>query len=342
MDALRGFVTLDYRTTDRVAVLNACVASPAGSRWPHQPDVMNPMPDPARIIGAREDRMTEFRLTQISDTHLAPRLTKLIQNFDAVADHIDTTRPDLVVNTGDVGFDGPNAPDDLDFARSLHDALPVPCRYLPGNHDIGDNPTQVGLAPGEPVSEKSRQAFMSVFGDDRWRFDAAGWCFIGLNSLVMNSGLVCETEQFEWLAGEFASSAGKPVALFLHKPVFLNAPDDPELEATYFRYVPMPARRRLVEMLRTADVRLAACGHVHQRRDFSFGHTRYIWSPSASFIVPDSRQERIGIKEVGLVEYCFRPDSFEVRHIRAAGQIDVDLDELLVKPHAPEPASAAS
>jgi 3',5'-cyclic AMP phosphodiesterase CpdA len=284
--------------------------------------------------------MTEFRLTQISDTHLAPRLTKLIQNFDAVADHIDTTRPDLVVNTGDVGFDGPNTPDDMEFARSLHDALPVACRYLPGNHDIGDNLTQVGPAPSEPVSEKARQAYIAVFGDDRWRFDAAGWCFIGLNSLVMNSGLVCETEQFEWLAGELASSAGKPVALFLHKPMFLNAPDDPELPATYFRYVPMPARRRLVEVLRTADVRLAACGHVHQRRDLSFGHTRYIWSPSASFIVPDSRQERIGIKEVGLVEYCFRPDGFEVRHVRAPGQIDVDLDELLVKPHAPEPASA--
>jgi hypothetical protein len=40
-----------------------------------------------------------------------------------------------------------------------------------------------------------------------------------------------------------------------------------------------------------------------------------------------------------LVEYCFRPDGFEVRHVRAPGQIDVDLDELLVKPHAPEPAT---
>jgi hypothetical protein len=28
------------------------------------------------------------------------------------------------------------------------------------------------------------------------------------------------------------------------------------------------------------------------------------------------------------VEYRFQPDSFEVRHIRAPGQSDVDLDEL--------------
>ena len=39
-------------------------------------------------------------------------------------------------------------------------------------------------------------------------------------------------------------------------------------------------------------------------------------------------QEVIGIKQTGLVEYRFRPDSFEVRYVRAPGQIDVGLDEL--------------
>ena len=156
--------------------------------------------------------MAEFRLTQISDTHLARRLTKLTANFERIAEHIDATRPDLVLNTGDIGFDGPSAPGDLEFARALHDALPIPCRYLPGNHDIGDNPTQVGPVPAQIVSEKARRAYIAVFGDDRWHFDAAGWCFIGLNSLVMNSGLVSETEQFDWLAGELANTGGRPVA----------------------------------------------------------------------------------------------------------------------------------
>jgi 3',5'-cyclic AMP phosphodiesterase CpdA len=273
--------------------------------------------------------MTEFRLTQISDTHLARRLTKLTANFERIAEHIDATRPDLVVNSGDIGFDGPTAPEDLEFARSLHDALPVACRYLPGNHDIGDNPTQTGPVPTQPVEEKHRQSFISVFGDDRWRFEAAGWCFIGLNSLVMNSGLVSEAEQFDWLAGELANSGGKPVALFLHKPIFLHTPEDPELAASAIRYVPVPARRRLVDMLRAVDLRLIASGHVHQRRDFTFGHIRHVWSPSAGFIISDARQDRVGIKETGLVEYRFQPDGFEVRHVRAPGQIDVDLDELL-------------
>jgi 3',5'-cyclic AMP phosphodiesterase CpdA len=292
---------------------------------------MIPMRRRAKLGTAKDHHMTEFRLTQISDTHLARGLPQLTQNFERVSDYIDATRPDLVVNSGDVAWDGPSSANDLEFARKLHDALPVACRYLPGNHDIGDNPTQTAPAKSHLVTEKDRQAFIAVFGDDHWRFDAAGWCFIGLNSLVMNSGLTSEAEQFDWLASELACTAGRPVALFLHKPVYLNTPEDPELETSAIRYVPMPARRRLVEMLRTVDLRLIASGHVHQRRDYTYQTIRNVWAPSAGFVISDARQDRIGVKEVGLVEYRFQPDGFEVRTVKVPGQIDVDLDSLLAK-----------
>ena len=273
--------------------------------------------------------MSPFRVIQISDTHLARRLPDLTDNFHRVSEYIDAKRPDLVINSGDLAFDGPTSRDDLEFAGELHAALPVACRYLPGNHDIGDNPTAVGPSPSQPATEQDRQTFLSVFGEDRWRFDAAGWCFIGLNSLVMNTGLASEAEQFDWLASQLAGADGRPVALFLHKPLYLNSPGDPELAATSIRYVPMPARTRLAEMFGAVDLRLVASGHVHQRRDFTFGHTRHVWAPSAGFIIPDRIQEVIGIKEVGLVEYRFQPDSFEVFHVRAPGQIDVGLDSLV-------------
>jgi 3',5'-cyclic AMP phosphodiesterase CpdA len=273
--------------------------------------------------------MTEFRLTQISDTHLARRLNTLTDNFQRISEHIDATRPDLVVNTGDLGWDAPTHLDDLEYAKALHDALPVSCRYLPGNHDIGDNPTAVGPVPTHPATEKRLQMFRSVIGEDRWRFEAAGWCFIGLNSLVMNTGIESEAEQFDWLAAQLQSVNGKPVALFLHKPLYQNAPDDPELAASAIRYVPQPARQRLIDMLGSVDLRLVASGHVHQRRDFTFGHTRHVWAPSAGFIMSDAKQELIAIKETGLVEYRFAPDAFEVRHIRTPGLVNIDLDDLL-------------
>src|SRR3954471_15544733 len=250
--------------------------------------------------------MHEFRLTQISDTHLARRLQKLTDNFHRVSEHIGATRPDLVINSGDISFDGPNSRSDLEFAKEMHDALPVPCRLLPGNHDIGDNPTAVGPVPKQPATEEERRKYLSVIGEDRWRFDAAGWCFIGLNSLIMNTGIESEAGQFDWLASDRARVNGSPVALFLHKPLFLDTPDDPETEGTAIRYVPQPRRRSLIEMFAAVDLRLVASGHVHQRRDFTYRHHRHVWSPSAGFIIPDRMQDVIGVKEVGLVEYRFQ------------------------------------
>ena len=273
--------------------------------------------------------MTEFRLTQISDTHLTRNFAVLTDNFHRVGEHIDANRPDLVINTGDVSWDGPSSRADMEFALALHAALPVDCRYLPGNHDIGDNPTAVGSAPSCPATEERREAFVSVFGEDRWQFEAAGWRFIGLNSLIMNTGILSELEQEEWLTLQLAGANRKPVALFLHKPLFLNTPEDPEEVATAIRFVPQPVRARLAALLGKSNVRLVASGHVHQRRDFTYAHARHIWAPSAGFIVPDRMQDVIGVKETGLVEYRFRPESFEVRHVRAPGLVNVGLDELL-------------
>ena len=270
--------------------------------------------------------MSVLRLTQITDTHLSPRFPQFHANFDCVREHLDHDRPDIVIHTGDVAFDGTGHPDDFAFAKAGHNAIAAECRFIPGNHDIGDNDTLVSPPPKDRASGDTAKQFASVFGADRWRFDAAGWSFIGLNSLIMNTVPDAEAEQHDWLAGELSRLSGKPLALFIHKPLFRTVPGDAELAASSFRYVPQPARQRLLELLGSVDLRLVACGHVHQRRDFTCGHVRHIWGPSASFIIaPDEKQEPIGVKETGLVEYTFKPGSFEVRHTRAAGQTDVDL-----------------
>ncbi len=150
--------------------------------------------------------MPELHLIHISDTHLTRRRSSLTDNFHRVSEYIDAKRPDLVVNSGDLAFDAPTGPDDLEFSKTLHDTLPVAWRCIPGNHDIGDNPANVGPPPSQPVTEPNLHAYRAIFGDDRWQFDAAGWCFIGLNSLVMNSGLADEAEQFDWLASQLSQT----------------------------------------------------------------------------------------------------------------------------------------
>ncbi len=46
----------------------------------------------------------------------------------------------------------------------------------------------------------------------------------------MNTAIESEAEQFGWLASELGSINGRPVALFLHKPLYLHTPQDPETE----------------------------------------------------------------------------------------------------------------
>src|SRR5260370_2135522 len=131
--------------------------------------------------------MTEFRLTQISDIHLARRHQKLTDNFHRLSEYIESKRPDLVVNSGDLAFAAPTSRDDLDFARTLHDTLPVTCRDLPGNHDIGDNPTKVGPAPSTPFTAQNPKIFLSFFRNNPWQFASAGYAFCSPSPLVFNT-----------------------------------------------------------------------------------------------------------------------------------------------------------
>ena len=147
----------------------------------------------------------------------------------------------------------------------------------------------------------------------------------------MNTGLESEAEQFDWLASDSRSVDGKPVALFLHKPLYLNTPDDPELEASAIRYVPQPARRRLIEMFGAVDLRLVASRPRPSAARFHLWPCPPCLGAVCRLHHSRHEQEVIGMKETGLVEYRFAPDSFEVRHVRAPGQVDVGLDELLGK-----------
>ena len=107
--------------------------------------------------------------------------------------------------------------------------LPVPCRFLPGNHDIGDNVISGKME--KRVNDERRARFVNYFGEERWAFEQAGWSFIGLNSQLLGSdGQPAEAEQWKWLEGTMAALESRPIALFLHKPLFLDHPSEPDHE----------------------------------------------------------------------------------------------------------------
>lgn len=244
-----------------------------------------------------------MKIALVTDTHLAPAATAFQQNWRAVRTWIDALLPDLLVHLGDITADGVRDPAQFQSVAALFSYLPCKVMFLPGNHDIGDNPPAPGLPGEHPLDLKCLEQYQRVFGPDRWSLELNGWQLIGLNAQLLGTGFREEEEQFAWLTSELGRHSG-PVGLLIHKPLFRRSPNDDEV---HVRYVPSLPRQRLLSELSTRELRFVASGHAHQARRLTVGGVEHVWVPSASFFIPDEVQERIGYKQVGAMTLALQP-----------------------------------
>lgn len=248
-------------------------------------------------------------LVQISDTHLSPTYGWFHGNFlRAVAD-VNALAPDLVINSGDIALSAPNHRTDLPFAHWCHGALEAPVRFIPGNHDIGEEPG--GEILHQPLSEDLLARYRSAFGADWWATDLDEWRFIGLNTQILGTGLDTEAEQAAWLEETLSEAKGKPVGVFVHKPLFLDRPDE---EPNQERCVPRWARDQWLALFKEAGVRFVACGHMHQHKDVTVNGMRFIWAPSTAYMTTHPLA-RTGTA-LGYLAYRFEGDDFSVELCR--------------------------
>lgn len=252
-----------------------------------------------------------FRIAQISDTHLSGQKPFFVDNFVRIAEALRADRPDMVVNSGDISLDGSSSEDDLAAARALHDGLGLPVRFLPGNHDIGDS--QDSPSHGEGTIDESRRArYLRHFGPDWWLFDVPGWRVLGIDAQLLGSDLVEAGHQDAVIAGAAATVGPRRLALFLHKPMFDRSADETEITG---RFINPEPRRALLRLLGRITPALVACGHVHQYRETWSAGSRHVWGTSTAFVIPDARQPRYGIKEVGYVEHRLEADGTHVSRL---------------------------
>ena len=145
-----------------------------------------------------------------------------------------------------------------------------------------------------------------------------GWRLVGVNAQLFGSGLAREHAQDHWLE-EQLSAAGRAIALFLHKPLFLESPTDDVVSPACM--VPS-ARTRLLDKLNRSDVRLIVSGHLHQHRDRTFGGQRHLWVSAVAFAAP---QAHGGDGRCGLTVLDFSQGNVEVTVERPRGLISHDL-----------------
>lgn len=252
-----------------------------------------------------------FTVLQISDTHLSARKPLFNANWDCAARTLSREAAALVVHTGDAALDGPDNEDDLAFAaarigRRLGPETPR-LRCVPGNHDVGEGPDPALL---QPTTDALVAAHAAALGPACWVEDMLGWRLIGINTQVLGTGLSAEAAQARMLAETLLTLGERRLALFLHKPPFLDEPDE-DTKSNWA--VPPRDRVALAPLVGHPQLRLVASGHLHVQRLRRRGAVLHAWSPATSFIVgeailPDTRGAE---RRLGLLRHRFRPDEVE-------------------------------
>jgi 3',5'-cyclic AMP phosphodiesterase CpdA len=238
-----------------------------------------------------------MRIVVVTDSHLAPDAGAFNDNWSAVRQFAGAESADLTIHLGDVTVDGVEDPAHFRHVQAISADWPTGIRYLPGNHDVGDNPPGPGVPASQPLRTARLDDFRAAFGPDYWSFDAEGWRLLGLNAQLLGSDTAEEAAQWSWLEAQLAGPPRLPALLFLHKPLFQDSPAD---EKPHQRYVPAGPRRRLRELLSEVDLRAVISGHTHQYRDRVVEGVRHVWVPSTAFFLPDELQDRVGEKVTGL------------------------------------------
>lgn len=267
-----------------------------------------------------------MKIVQITDTHFSPTKPHFNGNWAPLANWIEQSGADLVIHTGDLSVDGADRDDDIGFCMELMRQIPQPMLLVPGNHDVGHLPGSL-----QPVNTQRLDRWRRLVGPDYWVEDAGTWRFIGLDSLLMGFDDAEEHAQFEWLQAALDSRAGRRVALFAHKPLFIDEPGEGD---TGYWSVRPAQRQRLYDLIAAHDVALFANGHLHRAWQGTYKDTALVWGPSAAFVVGDMERDMPGERLLGAVIHDFG-DTLASGIVAIPGMTAYVLDDVVeeVYPH---------
>jgi 3',5'-cyclic AMP phosphodiesterase CpdA len=268
-----------------------------------------------------------LRLVQVSDTHLSRTHAWFTDNFDAFAAQMQAAPPDLIVHTGDVAFNGPDAPDDLAFGAACLARLPRPWRVIPGNHDVGEAPQ--GEACKQPVNTARCALWRGHFGEGWWAQDFGAWRLIGLDTSLLDSGLPDEAKQRAFFTETLAARGTRSVLVFTHMPPFLNEADDAKFTRGALN---LPERKTFLDQCESGGVRAIACGHLHIYRALKHRGIDIVWAPSTSYVnMPSKVSDKTIVPRAGYVEWLFDGERLTHRVVEPPELMTIDLHRWIVE-----------
>jgi 3',5'-cyclic AMP phosphodiesterase CpdA len=219
-------------------------------------------------------------------------------NYEFVVASINRLRPKFVVICGDLinkTGDPAQTAEYLRITGKIDRSIPV--YAVPGNHDVGNEPTAETLA-----------YYRQRFGKDYYGFREGDVYGIVLNSSLIGAPAKAQAaadQQEQWLKEEILrakASGARQVVVFQHHSWFLENPAEP---SQYFN-IPIEQRKRYLDLLKNSGVRYVFAGHYHRNAYGRDGDLEMITSG------PVSRP--LGSDPTGIRLVTVRPDSLEHRY----------------------------
>jgi len=176
-------------------------------------------------------------------------------NFEFAIATANRLKPAFVVVTGDLvnrTGDKSQAEEYLRIAAKLDRSIPL--YQMPGNHDVGNDPTPGSIA-----------AYTARFGADHYTFRSGSLLGVVLNSNLLQSpkGARGQADQQDaWLKTELEKAKREGVSrvvVFQHHPWFVKNVDEPD----QYDNLPRQERRRYLDLFREHGVTHIFAGHYH-------------------------------------------------------------------------------
>ena len=208
-------------------------------------------------------------------------------NFEFAIATVNRLKPAFVIVTGDLvqkASEKPQADEYLRICAKLDPAIRL--YQLPGNHDVGNDPTAESIA-----------AYTARFGPDHYRFECGSLVGLAINSCLIyspKSPPALVAAQRDWLTAELRKARqekARHVVVFQHHPWFVTDAS----EADQYHNLPRAQRRAYLDPFEQAGVKHVFAGHYHANQIARDGALEIVTSGA---IGKPLRKDRSGLRVV--------------------------------------------
>ncbi|NOX67298.1 MAG: hypothetical protein GXO85_16245 [Chlorobi bacterium] len=221
------------------------------------------------VVSCTKEKQEPFSFVQLCDTQLGfGGYEHDVKSLKIAVKQINALNPDFVVICGDL-VNNKNDSSYADFKEIIED-LKMPVYNAPGNHDVGNIPTDTSLS-----------YYRKTIGKDYYEFQHNGYSFIVVNTQLWKINLKNESEKFNnWFEETLKDKKDKGYSVFIigHYPLYVDSLEEDES----YHNLPLTKRKEILTLFKQNDVVAYLTGHTHKTVINNYNNTQLVTGATTS------------------------------------------------------------